>query len=133
MRTDYEAIAVVGAPIGHVVALRASYFVAREIGRREKLDFGDDNCFVASSDRVWRGVFNLVRGYEEGVGWGVKDASFMEIGSARVMYQELKSGIGPEKGKEGVVIDEKGFWLWSGWRYKSGSGRRSVAEGTRGA
>ena len=29
---DYEAVAVIGAAIGHVVALRTSYFVAREIG-----------------------------------------------------------------------------------------------------
>ena len=60
LRTNYEAITVVGAPIGHVIALGASYFVAREICRREELNFCDDDCFVASSDRVWRGVVKLV-------------------------------------------------------------------------
>ena len=60
LRTDYEAIAVVGPPISHVIAFWASYFVAREIGRREEFDFCDDDCFVASGDRVWRGVVKLV-------------------------------------------------------------------------
>lgn len=46
----------------------------------------------------------------------------MEIRSARVMYQKLKSRIGPKKGKEGVVIYEKGFGL------EGGSCRWSVSD-----
>lgn len=62
----------------------------------------------------------------------MEDASFMKIGSARVVYQELKSRIGPEKGKEGVMIDEKRFRLLGCWRYKSGSCKSSVADDLRG-
>lgn len=96
MRADYEAIAVIGTPIGHVIALRTSYLVAREIGRRKEFNLCDDDCLVAGGDGVWRGVFKLVGGYEERVAWRMKDASFMEIRSAGVVYQELKSRIGPE-------------------------------------
>ncbi len=116
MRAKYEAVAVVGSPIGHVVALWTSYFVAREIGGRKEFDFGYDDCFVASGDGVWRGVFKLIGGYEERVGWRVEDTGFMEIRSARVMYQQLKGRVGPENGKEGVMVDEKGFRLGGGWR-----------------
>ena len=45
----------------------------------------------------------------------MEDASFMEIRSAGVVYQELKSRVRPEYRKEGVVIDEKWFRLWGGW------------------
>lgn len=41
----------------------------------------------------------------------MEDASLMEIGSTRVVNQELKSRVRPKKGKEGVVIDEKWFRL----------------------
>lgn len=57
----------------------------------------------------------------------------MEIRSARVVYQELKSRIGPEEGKEGIVIYEEGLRLRSCWRYKGGSCRWSVADGASGA
>lgn len=57
----------------------------------------------------------------------------MEIRSAGVVYQELKGRIGSEEGKEGIVIDEKGFGLWGCWRYKSGSCTCSAADGTSGA
>ena len=126
MRANYEAVAVIGSAVSHVIALWTSYFVAREIGRREELHFGDDYCFIASGNRVWRGVFQLVRGYEEGVTGGMEDASFMEIGSAGVVYKELESWVGPEERKKGVVIDEKGFWLRGRWRYKSRSCQWSV-------
>ena len=42
----------------------------------------------------------------------MEDASFMEIGGARIVYQKLKSRVGAKYGKEGVVIDEEGFGLW---------------------
>ena len=126
MRTKYEAVAVVGSPIGHVVALWTSYFVAREVSGRKELNFCYDDCFVASGDGVWRGVFQLIRGYEECVGWRVEDTGFMEIRGARVMYQQLKSRVGPENGKEGVVIDEKGFRLGGCWRHQGGSCNWSV-------
>ena len=63
----------------------------------------------------------------------MEDASFMEIGSARIMDQELKSRIGPQKRKEGVVIYEKRLRLRGCWRYKSGSCRWSVTDGASGA
>ena len=133
MRANYEAVAVIGPAICHVIALWTSYFVAREIGRREELDLGDDYCFIASGNRVWRGVFQLVRGYEEGVTGGVKDAGFMKIGSAWVVYKELESRVGPEERQKGVVIYEKGFWLRGRWRYKSGSCQWSVTDAGSGA
>lgn len=133
MGTDYKAIAVIRSPIGHVIALWASYFVPSKIGRREEFDFGDDDCFVARGDGIRRGVFKLVRGYEEGIGGRVEDTSFVEIGSAWVVNQKLKSRIGPEEGKEGVVIDEKGFRLCCCRRYESGSCSWSVVDGVSGA
>lgn len=57
----------------------------------------------------------------------------MEVGSARIMNQELKSRIGPKEGKEGVMIYEKRFRLWGCWRHKSGSCRWLVVDGASGA
>lgn len=45
----------------------------------------------------------------------MKDASFVKVRSARIVYQELKGRIGAKYGKEGVVIDEEGFRLWGCW------------------
>ena len=45
----------------------------------------------------------------------MEDASFVEIRSARIVYQKLKSRVGAKYGKEGVVIDEEGFRLWGCW------------------
>ena len=129
MRAEYEAIAVVGTSIGHVIALWASYFVAREIGRREEFNFCDYDCFVASGDCLWRLVFKLIGGYEESISWRMEDASFVEVRSARVVYQELKSRIRAQEGKEGVVIDEKRFRLWGCRRYEGGSSMWSVGDG----
>lgn len=47
----------------------------------------------------------------------MEDASFMEIGSAGVVYQELKSRIGAKEGKEGVMVDEKRLRLRGCGRY----------------
>ena len=41
----------------------------------------------------------------------MEDTRFMEIRSAGVVYQKLKSRVRTEYGKEGVVIDEEGFGL----------------------
>ena len=133
MRANYEAVAVIGSAVSHVIALWTSYLVAREIGRREELNFGDDYCFIASGNRVWRGVFQLVRGYEEGVTGGVEDAGFMKIGSAGVVDKELESRVRAEERKKGVVIYEKGFWLRGRWRYQSGSCQWSVTDAGSGA
>ena len=133
MRANDEAVPIIGSAISHVIALWTSYFVAREIGRREELNFGDDYCFIASGNRVWRRVFQLVRGYEEGVTGRVEDAGFMKIGSARVVYEELESRVGSEERKKGVVIYEKRFWLRGRWRYKSGSCQWSVTDAGSGA
>ena len=40
---------------------------------------------MGGRDGVGRGVGNLVRGYEEGVGWGVEDAGLVEVGGAGVV------------------------------------------------
>ena len=80
-----EAVAVVGATVGHVVAFWAADFVAGEVGGGEKFEFGDYDCFMGGRDGVGRGVGNLVRGYEEGVGWGVEDAGLVEVGGAGVV------------------------------------------------
>ena len=63
----------------------------------------------------------------------MKDASFMEIRGAWIVYQKLKSRIGPEQGKEGVVIDKKGFRLWGCWRHKGGSCEWLARGGARGS
>ena len=56
----------------------------------------------------------------------MEDAGFMKVGSAGVMYEKLKSRVGPKERKEGVMIDEEGFRLGGRWRYKSGPCRKSV-------
>ena len=56
----------------------------------------------------------------------MEDASFMKIGSTGVVYEELKSRVGPKERKEGVMIDEEGFRLGGRRRYKSGPCRKSV-------
>lgn len=79
-----EPVLVIGTAIGHIIALRTADLISGEVCRREKFDFGDDDCLVAGCDGVGRRVFELVRGYEEGIGRGVEDAGFVEIGSAVV-------------------------------------------------
>lgn len=63
----------------------------------------------------------------------MEDASFVEVRSARVVYQELKSRIRAQEGKEGVVIDEKRFRLGGCRRYEGGSSMWSVGDGAHGA
>ena len=106
-----EAVAVVGAATGHVVALGATDLVTGEVGWGEELDFGDDDGFLASGHGVRGGVLELIRGEEEGVGGWMKDASFVEVRGARVVDEELQGGIWAEEGEEGVMIDQEGFWL----------------------
>lgn len=89
LSAEDEAIAVVGAATGHVVALGASDLIACKVGGGEKLDFGDDDGFLASGHGVRGGVFNLIGGEEEGVGGWVEDASFVEVGGPRVVDEEL--------------------------------------------
>ncbi len=54
-----EAVAIIGAAVGHQVAdrgaLRAANLVPREVGRGEDFDFGDEDCFVVGADGI-RGV-----------------------------------------------------------------------------
>lgn len=113
-----QTIAVVGAAISHIVALGATDFVSGEVGWGKELDFGDDNGFVMSGDCIGRGVGKLVRCDEEGIGWRVEHAGFVEIWSARVMNQELQSRRGTEKVEKGVVVNEKRFGLRGVWRYQ---------------
>jgi hypothetical protein len=109
-----QAVAVVGAAVGHVLALRAADFVPREVGGGEEFNLGDDDGLVAGDDGVGGGVGKLVGGDEEGVGGRVEDAGLVEVGGARVMDQELEGGGGAEEGEEGVVVDEEGAGLRGG-------------------
>lgn len=85
LRAEDEAVAVVGAAVGHVVAFWAADFVAGEVRWGEEFEFGDDDCFVGGGDGIGGGLGNLVRGYEEGVCGGVEDACFVEVGGAGVV------------------------------------------------
>ena len=87
LSAEDEAVAVVGSAVGHVVALGAADFVAREVGGGEEFEFGDYDCFMGRGDGVGGGIGDLVRGDEEGVCWGVEDASFVEVGGAGVVNQ----------------------------------------------
>ena len=107
MRAYEQTVAVVGAPIGHVVALWAADLVACEIGRGEEFNLGDDNRLLAGCDCIRGGIIDLVGGDEEGVGWRVEDAGLMEVRRTGIIDQELKSWIRAEEGKERVVINEK--------------------------
>ena len=117
-----EAFTVVCAAIGHEIALRTTYFVARKVCRGEEFDFRDDDCFIMCGNGVGRGIRDVIGGNEEGVCWGVEDACFVEVGGTRIMDEELDFWGGTEKGEEGVVIDEKGFGLRVG-----GGGRGELA------
>ncbi len=81
---DDEPVSVVGAAVGHVIALRAADLITGKVCRGKELDFCNDDCFITGGDGVWRGVFQLVRSHKERVCRWVKDASFVEIGSAIV-------------------------------------------------
>ena len=111
MRAEDEAVAVVGAAVGHVVAFRAADLVAREVGRGEELEAGDDDGFVGGGDGVGGGVGEQVGGDEEGVGFRVKDARFVEVGGAGVVDEDLEGRGRADEGEEGVVVDEEGARL----------------------
>jgi len=117
-----EAVAVVGAAVGHVVTFWAADFVAGEVGGGEEFYFCDYYCFVACCYGVWGGVFKLVGGYEEGVCGRVEDAGFVEVGGAGVIDQALEGWVGAEDGKEGVMVYQEGFWLRCCGRDEGGSG-----------
>lgn len=112
-----DAVAEIGAAIGHVVAFRTADFVAGEVGRGEEFDFGDDDCFVRGGDGVGGGVWDLIGGDEEGVGGWMEDACFVEVWSSRIRNEEGKGGRWAEKAQEGIMIDEE----WTGLR---GTGRK---------
>ena len=121
-----DAVPVVGASVGHVVPLRASDLVAGEIGGREELDFGDDDGFVVRGDRVRGRIRDLVGRHEEGIGLGVKDAGFMEEGSAWVVDEKLQGWRRAEDGEKGVMVDEKGLRLRRGRRDWGGPEKGSI-------
>ena len=85
LRAEDEAVAVVGAAVGHVVAFGAADLVAGEVGGAEEFEFGDYDCFMGGGDGVGGVVGDLIRGDEEGVGWGVEDAGFVEVRRAGVV------------------------------------------------
>lgn len=100
MCTKDEAVAVVCAAIGHVIALWATDFIAGEVCGGEEFYFGDDNCFVAGRDCIGGGVFKLVGCYKECICWGMEDAGFVEVGGARVFDEALEGGIGAKDREE---------------------------------
>ena len=104
MGAEDDAVAVVGAAVGHVVALWAADFVAGEVCGGEEFYFCDDYCFVAGCYCVGGGVFDLVGGYEEGVCWGVEDAGFVEEGGSVIFDEALEGWVGAEDGEEGVMV-----------------------------
>ena len=106
-----EAVAVIGAAVGHVVAFGAAYFVAGEVCGGEEFYFCDDYCFVAGGDGVWGIVRKLVGGYKESVCGRVENASLVEVGGPIVFDEALEGGIGPKDREKGIMIDEKGFGL----------------------
>lgn len=108
LRAQDQAVAEVRPAVGHVVALRAADFIAREICGAEEFDFGYDDGFVVGGDGVGGSVGDLVGGDEEGVRGRVEDASFVEVGRAWVRDEEGKGGRGAEAGEEGVVVNEEG-------------------------
>lgn len=112
-----DAVAEIGAAIGHVVAFRTADFVAGEVVRGEELDLGDDDCFVRGGDGVGGGVRDLVGGDEEGVGGWMEDACFVEVRSSRVGDEEGKGRRRAEKAQERIMVDEE----WTGLR---GIGRK---------
>lgn len=114
MSTEDQAIAVVGAAIGHVVTLRAANFVTGEVCGREEFYFRDNNGFIAGGNGIGRGIFELIRGYEERVRWGVEDAGFVEVRGAGVFDKTLEAGVGAEDGEERIMVYEKWLGLGSG-------------------
>ena len=111
LRAEDDAVAVVGAAIGHVIAFWTANFVSREVRGGEEFYLCNHDCFVAGCDGVWGRVFELIGGYEEGIRRGVEDTSFVEEGGAGVIDEELKSRILAEEGEERVMVDEEGFRL----------------------
>lgn len=60
LRAEDDAVAIVGAAVGHVIALWAADFVSCEVGGGKEFYFGDDDSFVAGRDGVGAGVVELV-------------------------------------------------------------------------
>ena len=107
-----DAIAEVGAAVGHVIAFWTANFVPSEVGRGEELDFGDEDSFVRSGDGVRGGVGNLVRGDEEGIGGWMKDACFVKVRSSWVRDEKGKAWGWAEEVEERIMVDKK----WAGLR-----------------
>lgn len=84
LRTEDQAIAVIGPAVGHEVALGAADFVTGEVGGGEEFDLGDDDGLVLGGDGVGGLVGDLIGCDEEGICGRVKDASFVEVRGARV-------------------------------------------------
>lgn len=75
---EEDAVAIVDAAVGHVVAFRTSDFVAGEVFGTEDFDLGDDDGFVGRADRTRVSVRDVVGCDEEGVGGCMEDAGFVK-------------------------------------------------------
>ena len=125
MGAEDQAVAEVGAAVGHIVALWAADFVAGEVGWGEELDFGDDDGFVLGGDGVWGSVRNLVGSDEEGVCGGMENACFVKVWSSRVRDEKGKGWRRAEQVQEGIMVNEE----WTGLR-RSGREQRRGLPGT---
>ncbi len=105
LRTQKDPLAVIRSAVCHKVALGTADFVPGKVCGREDFDFGNDDCFVMCRDGVGRGIGDLVGSNEEGIRRGVKDAGFVEVGSAGVIDEKLELWIGAEEREEGVMVD----------------------------
>lgn len=107
LRAEYQAVSIIGSAVGHVVALRATYLIAGEVGRGEEFDFGNNDGLVAGSDSIGGRVVELVGGDKECIRGRVEDAGFVKVRGSWVVDKELEGGRGPEEGKKRIMVDEK--------------------------
>ena len=114
--TDNKTIAIIGATVGHIVALWTAYFVTCKVCRREEFHLCNDDGFVLCRDSVGRRIWDLVGGYEESICLRVEHAGFMEVRSARIINEERKGWRRSEEVEKRIVVDEEGFWFGSIWR-----------------
>lgn len=78
LSAEENAIAVVDAAVGHVVALWTSDFVTGEVFGAEEFDLGNEDSFIGRADCAGVFVGDLVGCDEECVGLSMEDAGFVE-------------------------------------------------------
>ena len=89
LRAEDDALPVIGAAIGHVVALWEADLVAAEVCGREELHLRDHDRLVAGGHCLRGAVFELIRRDEERICRWVENAGFVEVWAPWVVYQQL--------------------------------------------